>query len=148
MAVAFPFLAAADPVSETGLPLPRFASLKSDEVNMRAGPGQKYPVKWTYRREDYPVKIINEYQQWRQVEDAEGVTGWMHKTVLSGRRTGLIAQDETLLLKKPIDNADTIAKLMKGVIVDIENCRPDWCEIEIGKKDGWVPASLLWGSRP
>ena len=142
---AFPLLA--QPVSETGLPLPRFVSLKSDEANMRTGPGKRYPVKWSYQRKGLPVKIINEYQHWRQVEDHEGMQGWMHKSVLSGARTALIEQNDTMVLDKPNEKADGVAKVMKNVIVHIEGCRRDWCEIEVADKDGWLPISLLWGGR-
>lgn len=140
----------AQPVSETGLPLPRFVSLKGNKAFMRNGPGQRYPVKWVYKRKSLPIKIINEYEYWRQVEDYEGVKGWMHKSVLSGKRTAIITHDNTMLLDKPNDNADVIAKLMKNVIVKLDSCRPDWCEVDIkgSSKAGWIPSSLLWGVKP
>ena len=148
LAILFALPCFAQPVSETGLPLPRFVSLKSDKAFMRNGPGKRYPIKWVYKRKSMPVKIINEYEPWRQVEDAEGIQGWMHKSVLSGKRTAIIAQDNVMLLDKPNDNADIIAKLMKNLIVRIDGCRTDWCEIDVDKrKSGWVPVSLIWGGR-
>ncbi|MDG1287631.1 MAG: SH3 domain-containing protein [Rickettsiales bacterium] len=143
----FVFPAFAQPVSETGLPLPRFVSLKGDEAYMRNGPGKRYPVKWNYTRKGLPVKIINEYQHWRKVEDHEGVKGWMHKSVLSGRRTAILRHDAIIMRDKPNEAADGIAKLMKEVIVEVDHCRQDWCEVAVGRKDGWLPVSLLWGGK-
>ena len=135
----------AQPISETGLPLPRFVSIKGSEANMRNGPGKRYPVKWNYKRKHLPIKIINEYEHWRKVEDHEGIQGWMHKSVLSGKRTAMLLADNIYLREKPLEESKATAKLMKGVITYIESCRPEWCEVEVGKADGWVPSSLLWG---
>ena len=71
----------------TEYPLPRFVSLRSDEVYVRTGPGQKYPVQWIFRKKDVPVEIILEYDVWRKVKDYDGHEGWVHKTLLSGKRT-------------------------------------------------------------
>ena len=112
---------------------------------MRNGPGKRYPVKWNYKRKHLPIKIINEYEHWRKVEDHEGIQGWMHKSVLSGKRTAMLLADNIYLREKPLEESKATAKLMKGVITYIESCRPEWCEVEVGKADGWVPSSLLWG---
>lgn len=116
---------------------------------MRNGPGKRYPVKWSYQRKGLPIKIINEYEHWRKVADHEGVVGWMHKSVLSGKRTGMVMADNIVLRRKPLESAQASAKLMKGVIVSIESCRPEWCEVEVkgGRADGWIPSSLLWGTK-
>lgn len=125
--------------------MPRFVSIKGSEAYMRNGPGKRYPVKWNYQRKGLPIKIINEYQHWRKVEDHEGIQGWMHKSVLSGNRTAMLLADNIYLRDKPMEDAKATAKLMKGVIVDIESCRPEWCEVEVEEVDGWLPSSLLWG---
>ena len=39
----------------------RFVSLRSDEVNVRVGPGVRYPVKWVFRQKAIPVEIVQEY---------------------------------------------------------------------------------------
>ena len=36
----------------------RFVSLRSDEVNVRVGPGVRYPVKWVFRQKAIPVEIV------------------------------------------------------------------------------------------
>lgn len=147
LALLFSFSTHALPVSETGLPLPRFVSLKGNDANMRNGPGKRYPVKWNYQRKGLPVKIINEYQHWRQIEDHEGIQGWMHKSMLSGRRTAMVMANDIALQSKPNETSEPKAKLMQNVIVEIEACRRDWCEISIAQKEGWLPISILWGTQ-
>ncbi|MFT8644234.1 SH3 domain-containing protein [Gluconacetobacter sp.] len=79
-----------DKGSVTGLPLPRFAALRADEVNMRSGPGQRYPIEWVYHRRDLPVKIEREFDVWRLVEDSDGQKGWVHQATLVGTRSFVI----------------------------------------------------------
>lgn len=79
-----------DAGSVTGLPLPRFAAMRADEVNMRSGPGQRYPIEWVYHRRDLPVKIEREFDVWRLVEDSDGQKGWVHQATLVGTRTFVI----------------------------------------------------------
>ncbi|MEG3347980.1 hypothetical protein IFJ82_01340 [Novacetimonas hansenii] len=79
-----------DKGSATGLPLPRFAAFRADEVNLRAGPGQRYPIDWVYHRRGLPVKIEREFDVWRLVEDADGQKGWVHQATLVGTRTFVI----------------------------------------------------------
>ncbi|RFD20846.1 hypothetical protein DY926_03610, partial [Komagataeibacter melaceti] len=76
--------------SVTGLPLPRFAALRADEVNLRTGPGQRYPIDWVYHRRGLPVKIEREFDVWRLVEDADGQKGWVQQATLVGTRTFVI----------------------------------------------------------
>ncbi len=80
--------------SNTGLPLPRFASLKTDEVNLRTGPGLRYPIEWVYKRRDLPVQIEREFEVWRLISDQEGVKGWVHQATLVGRRTFVVTGGE------------------------------------------------------
>lgn len=115
---------------------------------MRNGPGKRYPVKWTYQRKGLPIKIVNEYQQWRKIEDHEGIGGWMHKSVLSGTRNALIRENDVMLRDDPGEGSSASLKLMKNVIVHLEGCRKEWCEISYKNHNGWVPVSLLWGASP
>ncbi len=87
-AAAPPATAAEPPKgSNTGLPLPRFAALKTDDVNLRTGPGTRYPIDWVYKRRDLPVQIEREFEVWRLIADSEGVKGWVHQATLTGRRS-------------------------------------------------------------
>lgn len=135
--------------------LPRFASLKSDRVNMRAGPSTDTPIQWVYRRAGLPIEILREGADgWRQVRDAEGATGWVIATVLSNRRTALVLPWE---LKPGIappfvdvrvdgsDRAEIVAKVEAGVIANIVSCASGWCRISAGDARGWIEQKKLWG---
>src|SRR6056297_510066 len=74
----------------SGKPLPRFASLKSSEVNLRKGPNVKYPIVWTYKRKGYPMKIIAEFENWRKLKDKNGDSGWVHINLLSNSRKAVV----------------------------------------------------------
>src|SRR5262245_37242621 len=83
---------AADPPQKaqrkgSGLPLPRFASLRSDEANVRSGPGTRYPIDWVFRRKGMPVEIVAEYENYRKIRDWQGASGWVHQSLLTGKRS-------------------------------------------------------------
>ena len=144
---------AARKAGPSGLPLPRFVSLKADEVNVRRGPGWDHAVAWVFRRIALPVEVIAEYDVWRQVRDSEGATGWVLGSLLSGRRTVLIAPWKTD--KRTIDlyqaaekSNDVLAKLAPGVLGDVEKCDGSWCRIQAGGVSGYVSQELLWGVYP
>jgi SH3-like domain-containing protein len=130
----------------TGLPLPRFASLKADKVYVRSGPGMQYPFKWVYKREGLPVEIIQEFEEWREIRDADGSTGWVNTLLLSGKRNGLVRGKGLVDLRE--DDAETarvIARVEPGVVADIRKCVPGWCEIGAGGYTGWLARNSLWG---
>ncbi len=129
-------------------PVPRFVSLRADEVNMRAGPGVRYPVEWVYKRRGLPVKVVETYDNWRKVKDAEGTTGWIHVSMLSGRRTGLVTGDGIRLRAEADGDAAAVARLERGVIVTLESCPEDggaYCRAKAGDHAGWVTRDALWG---
>src|SRR5271157_6379235 len=130
-----PGLAAADPVgSVTKLPLPRFASLKTDRVNLREGPSKDHATKWVYQRAGLPVEITAEFEIWRRVRDSEGVEGWVLHSLLSGRRTALVTPskkaENSKVYARPSDGADLAATLQSGVIVNLRKCDDGWCQID------------------
>lgn len=136
----------------TGLALPRFVSLKSDEVNARLGPGSDYAIAWVFRRAELPVEIIAEFESWRQIRDSEGGTGWVSASLLSGRRTALVAPwvKKKTLFQLSSSRGDTaiVAEMEPGAIVDILNCDGKYCEIYAGNRKGWMPQKNLWGVYP
>jgi len=136
--------------SVTGLPLPRWASLRSDEVNLRAGPGTRYPVDWVYRRHDLPVEIEREFEVWRLIRDQDGVRGWVHAATLTGRRDFVVAGADRLLRSSPSDDAQPVALLKAGVVGRIRTCEPDktWCEMQVGEYRGWLKRDQVWGTYP
>lgn len=150
---AAPFPAAAQNVgSVSKLPLPRYVSLKSDKVNLREGPSKEHRTIWIFERAGLPVEITGEFETWRKIRDSEGSEGWVLHSLLSGRRTSLVApwkKGTTLtLFSKPSDTASPVAALQSGVIGNVENCRSGWCRIYGSGFDGYMPQKQLWGVYP
>ncbi len=136
--------------SVTGLPLPRFAALRSDDVNLRAGPGTRYPISWVYKRRGLPVEIEREFDVWRLIRDADGTEGWVHEATLTGRRSLLVIGGERVLREAPADNAAIVARAGPGVVGRISHCAAaaPWCEVEIKGYHGFLPRAAFWGSFP
>lgn len=136
--------------SVTGLALPRFAALRADEVNMRAGPGDRYPIEWLYKRRGMPVEIEREFEVWRLVTVPDGTKGWVHSATLMGRRDFIIRDKERTLRASPADTARAVAVLKPGVVGRIRSCAADapWCKVQIGGYRGWLPRDAFWGALP
>ncbi|MCR9256630.1 MAG: SH3 domain-containing protein [Alphaproteobacteria bacterium] len=135
-------------VAQTGLPIPRFVSVRAAEANLRTGPGVRYPIAWVYLKRGLPMEIIAEFDTWRMVRDHEGEEGWLHQSLLSGKRTVLITAEIASLRRRPDETAPVVARAQEGVIADIDGCQGAWCEIEAGGFTGWVPRRTLWGVYP
>lgn len=140
---------------KTGLPIPRFVSLKSGKANMRVGPGGKYQVAWLYQKKGLPLEIIQEFDNWRKVRDAEGNEGWMLHSLLSGKRTAIInpwesdKQKGLADLKSKSDPASsTVAKIEPGVVAEVDYCGEKFCHLTIAKTDGYVSKANVWGVYP
>jgi SH3-like domain-containing protein len=132
-------------VGVSGLPLPRFVSLAADEVNLRTGPGFRFPIAWVFVREAMPVEVIGEFEDWRRVRDHDGAEGWVHKALLSGERTVLVTGAERTLHREPRDDSPLVARAEAGVQGHLRTCRDEWCEIVVTDIRGWVPRGHLWG---
>jgi len=136
-------------IAETDtLPVPRFASLKSDEVNLRTGPGEDKPKLWVYQRAGMPVEIIEEFDTWRRVRDYQGVVGWVSASLLSGKRTGIITETRRTLRAHPDPAARAIAELDPGVIGRLMECDGDWCRLNVKGYEGWLKREEFWGVYP
>ncbi|MBI1620935.1 SH3 domain-containing protein [Aquamicrobium zhengzhouense] len=146
--------AQATAVGPSGLPLPRFVSLKSGKVNLRIGPGLNYPVEWMYTKAGVPMEIIQEFDNWRRVRDAEGAEGWINQSLLSGRRTAIAApwqqgkEAELMLRAGPDTSSRIVARLQPGVIGTIKECDGQWCEMEFSGHRGWISQTQIWGAYP
>ena len=140
--------------SVSGLPVPRFVSLKSDKVNVRAGPAREQDVAWVYSRAALPVEVTAEFENWRRIRDWEGAEGWVYHSLLSGKRTALVSpqskkKDELLELRdKPDAASPVIAKLQHGVLATVKRCKDGWCRLVGEGFDGWIEQSRLWGVYP
>ncbi|MBW8298198.1 MAG: SH3 domain-containing protein, partial [Hydrogenophaga sp.] len=138
----------------SGLPLPRFVSLKAKRVNLRIGPSTDYAVSWLYLKSGLPVEIIQEYENWRRIRDADGTEGWVSQTLLSGERTAVAApwmrgNDVYVNLRADSQStASVVAKLEPGVVMRLEECTGNWCLAEAGGVNGWVVQSEIWGAYP
>lgn len=131
----------------SGLPLPRFASLAAPEVNVRTGPSMDHPVRWVYSRLKLPVRIVEEYDVWRRIEDPDGETGWTHSSLLSQRRTVLVRGSGVQEMRRsPAADARVVARVEPGVIGELVDCTADWCSIEVADERGWLPRVVLWGT--
>ncbi|MFQ5533803.1 MAG: SH3 domain-containing protein [Sphingomonadales bacterium] len=129
----------------SGLPIPRFVSLAADRVNLRTGPGRRYPVEWVYVRAGTPLEVIAEYEHWRRIRDAEGTVGWVHKSLLSGRRTVIVTGATRPVRDKPEAGSRIVLYADPGVYADLVSCRGRWCNLVIEGRRGWLLRSAFWG---
>jgi len=140
--------------SNSGLPLPRFVSLKAAKVNSRIGPGSSYPVDWLYLKAGLPMEIIQEFDNWRRVRDADGAEGWVNQSLLSGKRTAIVApwqrgKDAAVdLLAEPSREARKVALVQPGAIGSIRMCNGEWCQMTFSGHTGWISQNLIWGAYP
>jgi SH3-like domain-containing protein len=154
--LAAAFAAAPARAQQTGtvtkMPLPRFASLKTDRVNLREGPSKDHATKWVYERAGLPVEITAEFEIWRRVRDSEGVDGWVLHSLLSGRRTALVTPNKkgetSTLFRRADEKSDAAATLQAGVIVNLRNCDAKWCLVEGDGFRGYLEQYRLWGVYP
>jgi SH3-like domain-containing protein len=144
---AFLLVAAASPALAQEKQPPYWASIASGEAMTHTGPGRNYPNVWLYQRRDLPVRVVKKYQTWRLIQDPDGAQGWMLVTMLSDRRTGIVKPGEPRPVRTgPSDDTKVRYLAEPGVVGRISKCRGDgWCRIEIGKKEGYIRVSDLWG---
>jgi SH3-like domain-containing protein len=143
----------------TGLPLPRFVSLRSNKVNARTGPALRYPIQWIYKRAHLPVEITAEFDAWRQIRDKEGSISWVHSTLLSGQRSALIqfkvnAEDDNTHIgvisayKKANAQSRKVLEVEAGAIGEIKQCKQAFCLVDFKAYRGWVAKNTIWGIYP
>ena len=136
----------------SGLPVPRFVSLKADKVNVRNGPNREHDVAWVFNRSGLPVEVTAEFETWRRIRDADGAEGWVYHSMLSLRRTALVApwlKGETVALREaPKDDARIAARLEPGVLGVVKTCDGKFCRISGQGFDGFVPQGQLFGVYP
>ena len=132
-------------VRGTGLPVPRFVTLKSGEVNMRAGPGTEYPVLWQYRKKDLPLRVEAEFGVWRKVVDHEETTGWMHQSVVSLKRHALVTTSSARIYASPDNGAALVAVAERNALLELQSCPTQWCKVAAGDLRGWVARTAIWG---
>ena len=141
-------LPAAGQAAEPG-DIPRFVSLRAAKVNVRAGPGVQYPIAWVFLRRGLPVEVVAEFEYWRKVRDRDGAEGWVHRSLLSGKRSAVVRGAGIGVLYRDADRASVaVARVEPGVVADLLACRADWCRIEAAGVRGWIARARLWGVYP
>jgi SH3-like domain-containing protein len=133
-----------------GLPIPRFVSLRTNPINLRTGPGVRYPVDWVYVKRSLPVEVIGEFDTWRRIRDQDGAEGWVHQSMLSGKRTAVVKGVAAALKRTGEDTADLVATLEPGVVVNVQRCpaATATCRVEVEGFQGWMKRDQLWGVYP
>jgi len=136
----------------SGLPVPRFVSIKADRVNVRGGPDKDHDVTYIYTRVGWPVEITAEFENWRRVRDSDGSEGWVYHSMLSGKRTAVVqlkakADIAPIYAKAEAQGAVT-AQLQSGVLGTLKQCTGTWCRIAGDGFDGWIQQNKLWGVYP
>jgi len=143
---------AAVATGKSGLPVPRFVSLKSGKVNVRRGPGETYDIAWTFTRASLPVEVIQEFDTWRRVRDSDGSVGWVLQNLLSSKRTAVVAPwaagEPRPLYSAPAPTAIVSAYLEAGVLADVGACHQNWCRLSGNGFSGWIGEEQLWGVYP
>ena len=138
---------AADRPTPSGMPVPRYVTLKFDKINARAGPGDDHRLLWVYRARGLPVQVVAETAEWRRVCDPEGNLAWVHRRVTDGRRTVInLSPRNAPLLKKPKVGAQPAAFLRSRAIAQLGKCKSGWCKVKAGGESGWAPEGVLWGT--
>jgi SH3-like domain-containing protein len=132
----------------TNLPLPRFASLRASQVNVRTGPGVRYPIDWVFQRRNMPVEITAEFENWRKIRDDQGTEGWVHRQMLSGKRSLVVTGKELVLRRQADTGSPAVARLGSGVVAQVTECNGDWCRVEASGFRGWLPRAGTWGTKP
>jgi SH3-like domain-containing protein len=146
LAAAAAFAAEDDAI---GPKVPRFVSLDADKVNLRAGPGQRYPIEWVLTSRGRPVEIIAQFENWRRIREWDGTTGWVQQHLLTGKRHVIVAKGEVRPVHRQPDPASAVvARAEPGVVARLSECRDAWCKIEVQSVSGWMRRADLWGVYP
>ncbi|MCK5554925.1 MAG: SH3 domain-containing protein [Alphaproteobacteria bacterium] len=128
--------------------IPRFMTFSADEVNVRTGPGQRYPIRVVFKKEGLPIEIVKEFDGWCQMRSKDGDEGWVHKSLLSSKRTVIVRGSTRTLFKKPKVGAMPVVKLEPGVIANLDRCNKEWCYLKAAGYKGWLERENIWGVYP
>jgi len=127
---------------------PRFVSLRADKVNVRVGPGVRYPIAWVFVRRELPVEVTAEFDLWRKIRDIDGAEGWVHASMLSGRRSAVVTGGVRALRRAPEVASAAVAQVESGVVVKLLRCAGAWCKVAAADIQGWTRRAHLWGVYP
>ena len=137
------------PARETpsGLPVPRYVSLKFDSVNARSGPGDDHRLLWVFHAKGLPVQVVAETAEWRRICDPEGTLSWVHKRTTDGARTVMRTAAGAIPIRRTGQpNAPVAAYLAARAPAGLDKCDKGWCKVQVGSVKGWVEAGAVWGT--
>lgn len=138
-----------DASTPSGFAVPRYVTLKFDEVNARSGPSDENRILWTYRSRGLPVQIVAETDEWRRICDPEGGLAWVKKSQIDGRRQAMgISPTPAPLRRRPEASAPPVAYLNPRALAALDKCEDGWCRLKLGETTGWAQAGQLWGAAP
>lgn len=124
--------------------IPFYASIKSNSVNARTGPNQRYPINWTYVKKGEPVEVIAKFDQWYKIKDYQNEESWVHFNMLSLKRYVIVSQgDELFSSANTLKNK--IAQIESGVRAELKECEKNRCLIKIQDLKGWINKKNIWG---
>lgn len=141
----YSFSSYAEPVESENTPI-LFQSLRTDKVNLRSGPGLHYPIEWVYKKKHFPVKVLAEFYNWKKIEDYQGTQGWIHRNLLSKKRTIIFKKKRTSLYKKANNQTEVRAYIEPNNIAEIIICDSGQCKVKVGSYKGWVVCKDIWGA--
>jgi SH3-like domain-containing protein len=134
---------------DSGLKVPRFVSLHSDKVNVRTGPGRRYPIEWVLTKKDMPVEVTAQFEHWRRIRAWDGTAGWVQQQMVVGKRFVVVEKGgDRPLYRQPDPNSGVAARAEPGVIARLLECRGPWCRVETPDVTGWMRRADLWGVYP
>jgi SH3-like domain-containing protein len=134
---------------DSGLKVPRFVSLHSDKVNLRTGPGRRYPIEWVLTRKDMPVEVTAQFEHWRRIRAWDGTAGWVQQQMVGGKRFVVVDRGgERSLYRQPDPASGVVARAEPGVVARLAECRGPWCRVETPDASGWMRRADLWGVYP
>jgi SH3-like domain-containing protein len=140
-------LLAAAPLTAQEREVPYWASIKTEKLNLRAGPGRDYPVRWVYHRAGLPLKVIRVHEGWRLVRDPAGDEGWVTANLLSKDHGGIVIGEGLAAIRaERADGSKLKWNAEPGVVGKIDDCEDGWCKIDVGGRTGFMRADRLWGS--
>jgi SH3-like domain-containing protein len=132
----------------SGLPVPRFASLRAGRAYMRAGPGKEYPVTWEFVLPGTPLEVVSEWNVWRKVRDSDGTEGWMDRAMLSTDRTIQITRQTRDLRARPDLSSPIVLRAEAGVVMRVTMCADRWCRVEGQGRSGYMLREHGFGVYP
>ena len=146
LALAMLAAVAAGPVEAQESDASQWRALRFNEVNMRVGPAESYPISWVYRRKGLPLRVLRVSEAWIYVQEKDGTKGWISESQLTRARGVIVTGDEPVTLREePLPTSKLRWRAEPGVVAALLGCREGWCEINAGGRSGWVEADRLWG---